>query len=77
VPTRVVASFDSFAGDPCVDIFVRDDGTFGFEEHRRNSEDLRGWFPLHRASNQVFAIDQDALAQAMVTVAWMAGGRHG
>ena len=72
MPTRVVTSFDSPAGDHCVDIFVRDDGTFGFEEYRRDPEDMRGWFPLHRYSNQVFATDQDALAHAKATVAWMA-----
>ena len=70
--TRVVASFDSPAGDHCVDIFARNDGTFGFEEYRRDPEDMRGWFALHRYSNQVFATDQDALAQAKATVAWMA-----
>jgi hypothetical protein len=76
VATRVVASFDSPAGDHCVDIFERDDGTFGFEEYRRDAEDLRGWFPLHRYSQQVFATDDDALAQAKATVAWMAAERR-
>jgi hypothetical protein len=52
VATRVVASFNSPAGDHCVDIFLRDDGTFGFEEYRRDPEDMRGWFPLHRYSKQ-------------------------
>jgi hypothetical protein len=72
VATRVVASFDNPAGDHCVDIFVRDDGTFGFEEYRRDAEDQSGWFPLHRYSHQVFAAYDDALAQAKATVAWMA-----
>jgi hypothetical protein len=72
---RVVASFDNPAGDHCVDIFVRDDGTFGFEEYRKDVEDMRGWFPLHRYSHQVFATDDEALAQAKATVGWMAGDR--
>lgn len=70
--TRVVASFDSSAGDHCVDIFVRDDGTFGFEEYRRDAEDLSGWFSLHRYSHQVFVTEEEALAQAKAMVAWMA-----
>ena len=41
---------------------MRDDGTFGFEEYRRDPEDLRGWFPLHRYSTQVYATEGDALA---------------
>ena len=64
-------SFNSPAGDHCVDVFARDDGTFGFEEYRRDFEDMKGWFPLHRYSNQVFVTDQDALAHARATVAWM------
>jgi hypothetical protein len=72
VATRVVASFNNPAGDHCVDIFLRDDGTFGFEEYRRDPEDMRGWFPLHRYWSLVFATEQDALAQAKATVAWLA-----
>ena len=68
---RVVASINSPTGDHCVDIFVRVDGTFGYEEYRRDPEDWRGWFPLNRYSHQVFATDEDALAQAKATVAWM------
>ena len=64
-------SFNSPAGDHCVDVFARDDGTFGFEEYRRDFEDMKGWFPLHRYSNQVFVTDRDALAHARATVAWM------
>jgi hypothetical protein len=72
MPTRVVASFNNPSGDHCVDIFVRDDGTFGFEEYRRDPEDMRGWFPLHRYSSLVFATEQGALARAKGTIAWMA-----
>jgi len=71
VSTRVVASFNNSTGELCVDIFVREDGTFGFEEYRREYEDMRGWFPLHRYSNQIFATEQDALAKATSTVVWM------
>ena len=69
--TRVVASFNNPAGDHCVDIFAREDGTFGFEEYRRDAEDMSGWFPLNRYSNRIFATDQDAPAQAKASVAWM------
>jgi len=70
-PIKVLTSLENSAGDHCVDIFVRDDGTFGFEEYRRDPEDERGWFSLHRYSYQVFATAEDALAQAKSRVAWM------
>lgn len=72
MPNRVVASFNNATGDHCVDVFVRDDGTFGFEEYRRDAEDMKGWFSLCRYAGQVFATEDDALARAKATVAWMA-----
>ena len=67
----VVASFDSPAGDYCVDVFERHDGTFGLEEYRRDVEDLKGWYSLHRHSREVFATREHALARAKATVVWM------
>jgi len=69
----VVASFDSPDGDYCVDIFQRADGTYGLEEFRRDAEDLKGWFPLHRHAREAFTTSDDAVAHARETVAWMAG----
>lgn len=74
--SRIVASFNSSTGDHCVDIFVREDGTFGFEEYRRDPEDMRGWFSLHRYSNQIFTTEQDALAKARAAVVWMLEDHH-
>ena len=69
--TSVLTSLENSSGDHCVDIFVRTDGTFGFEEYRRDPEDMSGWFPLHRYSHHVFATAEDALAQAKSSAAWM------
>jgi len=70
-PIKVLSSLENSAGDRCVDIFVRDDGTFGFEEYRKDPEDEIGWFSLHRYSYQVFVTAEDALAQAKSRVEWM------
>jgi hypothetical protein len=71
---KALTSLENSAGDHCVDIFVRKDGTFGFEEYRRDPEDVSGWFSLHRFSHQVFATAEDALARAKSTVEWMLSG---
>jgi hypothetical protein len=70
-PYSVLTSLQNQMADHCVDIFVRSDGTFGFEEYRRDHEDLRGWFSLHRYARQVFDTEERALAQARSSVAWM------
>ena len=71
MPSRVVASINSPAGDHCVDVFQREDGSFGFEEYRRDVEGMRGWFPLNRFSSLVFDTEQQALAHARAAVEWM------
>jgi hypothetical protein len=73
VPDRVVASINNETGDHCVDIFVREDGSFGYEEFRRDHEDLNGWFSLRRFGGQVFASEADALREAEQTVEWLKG----
>ena len=69
--TKVLESLHNSTTDRCVDIFVRDDGTFGYEEYRRDHEDGGGWFPLHRYSHQIFDTQAHAVAQAKVTVRWL------
>jgi len=67
---RVIASLENPYGDRCVDIFVRSDGSFGFEEFRRDAEDCGTWQPLNTYSRLVFASYDDALASARKYVAW-------
>ncbi|MSQ70468.1 MAG: hypothetical protein EXR27_04125 [Betaproteobacteria bacterium] len=62
------------AGDHCVDVFERADGSFGFEEYRRDHEDGRGWFALHRHGHLYFVCEADALARAKEVVAWLKQG---
>ena len=68
---KVLASVENAQGNHCVDIFMRPDGTFGFEEYRRDPEDGGGWYSLSRYSRHVFDTEQDALAQARASVAWL------
>ena len=69
---RVVTSLQNYEADHCVDVFTRADGTFGFEEYRRDHEDGRGWFSLDRFAQLVFVAEAEALAQARLRVAWLA-----
>jgi hypothetical protein len=68
--SKVVASLQNSYGDHCVDIFARPDGSFGFEEYRRDPED-GVWRCLHRYSSQVFTSENDAVAEAKAQVPWL------
>jgi hypothetical protein len=70
---KVLASLENPHGDYCVDIFARGDGSFGFEEYRRDPEDGR-WRSLHRYAGLVFASQSEATAQAKKSVPWLEGG---
>jgi hypothetical protein len=60
----VLASPSTPAVDRCVDVFVRPDGTFGFETFRRDREDMGAWTPIAYHSIGQFGTEADALAAA-------------
>ena len=68
---RVLRSIETDSGNRCVDIFVRPDGSAGFEEYRRDSEDGRGWFPVGFHAAYVYATESAALDAALDAVSWL------
>ena len=54
-----------------MDIFSRPDGTFGFEEFRRDPEDMGLWTPIAHFAGWEFDTEDDALAAAREAVPWL------
>ncbi|SJZ33690.1 hypothetical protein SAMN02745126_00465 [Enhydrobacter aerosaccus] len=70
--------FDSIENDEhdrCVDLFRRPDGSFGFEEFRRDVEDRGGWTPVAYHSGVAYATQEAAWSVAIARVAWLAQQR--
>ena len=67
----VLSSPSTHAVDRCVDIFVRPDGTFGFEEFRRDPEDMGTWTPVAYYSTREFETEAEALSAARNAVLWL------
>jgi hypothetical protein len=67
----VVASPTTPSADRCVDIFRRPDGTFGYEEFRRDPEDMGAWTPVAYYSVLLFPSADDALRAARSSVRWL------
>ena len=61
---KVLASLESSDGSHCVDIFVCEDGTFGFEEFRAESDGAGRWQSLGKHQSLVFASGEEALSEA-------------
>jgi hypothetical protein len=73
----VVASPSTPAVDRCVDIFRRPDDTFGFEEFRRDPEDMGHWTPIAYYSAREFATEAEAIAAARDAVPWLSAALDG
>lgn len=67
----VVTSINHDGAQRCVDVFRRPDGTFGFEEFRRDLEDHRGWFAIGFYGSRIFQSADDALSDARKEVPWL------
>jgi hypothetical protein len=67
----VLASHQTADASRCVDIFSRPDGTFGFEEFRRDPEDRGLWTPVSYYSGQEYDTEAEALAAARTRVSWL------
>jgi hypothetical protein len=58
--------------DRCVNIFTRPEGSFGFEEFRRDAEDAGAWTPVSYFCSLRYASKGEALAGAARRVGWLA-----
>jgi hypothetical protein len=67
----VLKSINAAGEDRCVDLFRRPDGTFGFEEYRRDVEDQRGWFAIGVYGDRTFDTEAATLAAAAAAVSWL------
>ena len=69
----VLRSIENDEHDRCVDLFRRPDGSFGFEEFRRDVEDAGAWTPVAYHSGAAYSSMDDALSAAVKAVLWLGG----
>jgi hypothetical protein len=68
----VFDSIENGEHDRCVDLFSRPDGSFGFEEFRRDVEDAGAWTPVAYYSIAAYGSKDAALQAAVKAVGWLA-----
>jgi hypothetical protein len=68
---RVLASHHTPDTRQCVDVFSRPNGTFGFEEFRRDPEDMGAWTPVAYFSGREYSAESDAVGAARHAVPWL------
>jgi hypothetical protein len=67
----VLQSLETDDGLRCVDLFRRPDGTFGYEEFRRDPEDRGLWTPVSFASCLSYPSLDAARGAAAAAVKWL------
>jgi len=67
----VFVSVESSEHDRCVDFFSRPDGSYGFEEFRRDVEDGGHWTPVQYYSGVAYIAPAEALDAAERCVSWL------
>jgi hypothetical protein len=68
----VFVNVENAEHDRCVDFFSRQNGSYGFEEFRRDSEDGGQWTPVQYYSGVSYLSPADALGAAERCVHWLA-----
>jgi hypothetical protein len=67
----VLQSLETDDAVRCVDLFRRPDGTFGYEEFRRDPEDRGVWTPVSFASGLSYPSLENARSAAAAAVKWL------
>ena len=67
----VLRSLETSDGARCVDLFQREDGSYGFEIYRRDAEELSSWFAIGGFAEQRFSTVSDALSTAARHAPWI------
>ena len=76
-PSNVIATLHNNAGDRAVKIMRQPDGTFGFNEFRRDPEDAGGWTLTRANPRGTFASAVQAFTAAEDDVPWLRDQRNG
>ena len=71
MPRKVLTSFEDDGRINCVDIFVRQDGTFGFDAFRADLDVGVGWRSTGMLSHHIFATGEEALREVQKRFSWV------
>ena len=69
--STVLASLETPDGTHCIDFFVREDRTFGFEQYRAEQDGASQWQSLGKYAHLSFGSGEEALRIAKEHVPWL------
>ncbi len=66
----VILSVNNDEGNLCLDIFIRENNTFSFEEYRKDPENVDGWYKVENYSNKIYKNQKEAYKDARKYIMW-------
>ena len=66
----VINSINNDNNNLCIDFFIRKNKTFGYQEYRKDSENISEWYRIGNYDYKVFFSKDDAYHDAKKTIVW-------
>ena len=66
----VINSINNDNNNLCIDFFIRNNKTFGYQEYRKDPENISGWYRIGNYDYKVFYNKDDAYHDAKKTIVW-------
>ncbi len=66
----VINSINNDNNNLCIDFFIRKNKTFGYQEYRKDPENISGWYRIGNYDYKVFYNKDDAYHDAKKTIVW-------
>tara|TARA_Y100000991_G_scaffold91855_1_gene69348 strand:- start:1703 stop:1945 length:243 start_codon:yes stop_codon:yes gene_type:complete len=67
----VVNSINNDNNNLCVDFFIRNNKTFGYQEYRKDPENMSEWYRIGNYDHKVFLSKYDAYKDAKKRIVWL------
>ena len=67
----VIFSVNNDEGNLCLDIFIRENKTFGFEEFRKDPENINGWYKIGNYADKIYFNQKEAYENAVKKIRWL------
>ena len=66
----VINSINNDNNSLCIDFFIRNNKTFGYQEYRKDPENISEWYTIGNYDYKVFLNKDDAYHDAKKTIVW-------
>mgnify|MGYP001218263758 FL=1 len=67
----VVNSINNDRNNLCIDFFIRKNKTFGYQEYRKDPENMTEWYRIGNYDHKIFLSKNEAYQDAKKRIVWL------